>query len=126
MFVTGGTFDKEYDELTGKLYFRNTHVDEMLRRGRGHLAAVSSMAAYKGLPGESGYTSSKAAVNNFMEGLRIQLRGRGIAVTTICPGFVRTPMTEHRIKNPQRRQEEFTHIPWHRPGEPLGTPCDDL
>jgi L-asparaginase len=34
VFVTGGTFDKEYDELTGKLYFRNTHVDEMLRRGR--------------------------------------------------------------------------------------------
>ena len=57
------------------------------------LAAVSSVAAYKGLPGESGYTSSKAAVNNFMEGLRIQLRGRGIAVTTLCPGFVRTPMT---------------------------------
>jgi L-asparaginase len=34
VFVTGGTFDKEYDELTGTLYFRNTHVDEMLRRGR--------------------------------------------------------------------------------------------
>ena len=34
VFVTGGTFDKEYDELTGKLYFRNTHVPEMLRRGR--------------------------------------------------------------------------------------------
>lgn len=34
VFVTGGTFDKEYDELTGKLYFRNTHVEEMLRRGR--------------------------------------------------------------------------------------------
>jgi L-asparaginase len=34
VFVTGGTFDKEYDELTGKLYFRTTHVDEMLRRGR--------------------------------------------------------------------------------------------
>jgi L-asparaginase len=34
VFVTGGTFDKEYDELTGRLYFRDTHVDEMLRRGR--------------------------------------------------------------------------------------------
>jgi L-asparaginase len=32
--VTGGTFDKEYDELTGRLYFRDTHVEEMLRRGR--------------------------------------------------------------------------------------------
>jgi len=34
VFVTGGTFDKEYDELTGRLYFLDTHVDEMLRRGR--------------------------------------------------------------------------------------------
>src|SRR3954468_14374528 len=34
VFVTGGTFDKEYDELSGKLFFRDTHVDEMLRRGR--------------------------------------------------------------------------------------------
>lgn len=33
-FVTGGTFDKEYDELTGSLFFRSTHVPEMLRRGR--------------------------------------------------------------------------------------------
>ena len=33
VFVTGGTFDKEYDELTGTLYFKDTHVDEMLRRG---------------------------------------------------------------------------------------------
>ncbi|MEP6915023.1 MAG: asparaginase domain-containing protein [Acidobacteriota bacterium] len=34
ILVTGGTFDKEYDELTGRLYFRDTHLPEMLRRGR--------------------------------------------------------------------------------------------
>jgi L-asparaginase len=34
ILVTGGTFDKEYDELTGRLFFRHTHVEEMLRRGR--------------------------------------------------------------------------------------------
>jgi L-asparaginase len=37
ILVTGGTFDKEYDELTGTLFFRNTHVPEMLQRGRCHL-----------------------------------------------------------------------------------------
>jgi L-asparaginase len=37
ILVTGGTFDKEYDELTGTLFFRDTHVDEMLRRGRARL-----------------------------------------------------------------------------------------
>lgn len=37
ILITGGTFDKEYDELTGRLYFRDTHVPEMLRRGRARL-----------------------------------------------------------------------------------------
>jgi L-asparaginase len=37
LLVTGGTFDKEYDELTGRLYFLETHVPEMLRRGRARL-----------------------------------------------------------------------------------------
>ena len=37
ILVTGGTFDKEYDELTGRLFFRDTHVHEMLRRGRARL-----------------------------------------------------------------------------------------
>jgi L-asparaginase len=38
IFVTGGTFDKEYDELTGRLFFQDTHLPEMLRRGRCRLA----------------------------------------------------------------------------------------
>jgi L-asparaginase len=37
VLVTGGTFDKEYDELGGKLFFRDTHLQEMLDRGRCHL-----------------------------------------------------------------------------------------
>jgi short-subunit dehydrogenase len=112
----------------GVLYAIEAVLPEMLRRGRGHLAAVSSMAAYKGLPGEWGYTSSKAAVNNLMEGLRIQLRDRGIAVTTICPGFVLTPMTEvnqfkmpwllqpdaaaRRIVRALRRRRKVYNFPW--------------
>jgi short-subunit dehydrogenase len=79
--------------LLGVIYAIEAVLPEMLKRGAGHLAAVSSMASYKGLPGESAYCASKAAVNKYMEGLRIQLRDRGIAVTTICPGFVHTPMT---------------------------------
>jgi L-asparaginase len=38
VFITGGTFDKEYDELTGRLYFRDSHLPEMLRLGRCSLA----------------------------------------------------------------------------------------
>jgi len=77
----------------GTVYAIEAVLPEMLARRQGHLAAVSSLSAYKGLPGESGYCASKAAVNSYMEGLRIHLRDKGIAVTTICPGFIRTPMT---------------------------------
>jgi short-subunit dehydrogenase len=79
--------------LLGVVYAIEAVLPDMLRRRSGHLAAVSSMAAYKGLPGESAYCASKAAVNSYMEGLRIQLRPRGVRVTTVCPGFVATPMT---------------------------------
>jgi short-subunit dehydrogenase len=78
--------------VLGVLYAFEAVLPEMLQRGRGHLAAVSSLASYKGLPGESGYCATKAALNIYLEGLRIRLRDRGIAVTTICPGFIDTPM----------------------------------
>lgn len=77
----------------GVIYALEAVLPEMLRRGRGHISAVSSVAAYRGFPGSAGYCASKSAVNAFLEGLRIQLHGSGVAVTTICPGFVRTPMT---------------------------------
>jgi short-subunit dehydrogenase len=77
----------------GVVYAIEAVLPEMLKRREGHLAAVSSLASYKGMPGESAYCSSKAAVNVYLEGLRIQLRSYDIAVTTICPGFIKTAMT---------------------------------
>jgi len=77
----------------GVVYAIEAVLPEMLKRGKGHLAAVSSLAAYLPMPGESAYCASKAAVNVYMASLRMQLRERGIAVTTICPGFIETPMT---------------------------------
>ena len=68
-------------------------MESMLARRSGHLVAISSLAAYKGLPGSAGYCATKAAVNTYCEGLRIELHGRGVAVTCVCPGFVRTEMT---------------------------------
>jgi short-subunit dehydrogenase len=81
----------------GVVYAIEAVLPEMLERNQGHLAAISSLASYKGMPGESGYCASKAAVNVYMEGLRIQLRQRGIAVTTVCPGFIKTPMTDVNV-----------------------------
>ncbi len=114
--------------VLGVVYSLEAVLPQMLERRRGHLAAISSIAAYKGLPGESAYTSSKAAVNVFMDGLRIQLRSKGIAVTTICPGFVKTPMTEvnefkmpwllsadeaaRRIIGALKRKRKVYNFPW--------------
>jgi short-subunit dehydrogenase len=79
--------------VLGVVYSFAAVLPEMMIRRCGRLAAVSSLAAYLALPGESGYCASKAAVNTYLAGLRTQLRGHGITVTTLCPGFVQTPMT---------------------------------
>jgi short-subunit dehydrogenase len=81
--------------LMGVIYTLSAALPEMVTRKSGHLVAVSSLAGYRGLPAESAYCGSKAAVNVYMDGLRIHLRGTGVKVTTICPGFVTTPMTEN-------------------------------
>ncbi len=79
--------------LMGVIYTIEAALPAMLARDAGRIAAVSSLAAYAGMPGESAYCASKAAVNAYLDCLRIQVRSRGIAVSTICPGFIRTPMT---------------------------------
>ena len=79
--------------VMGVIYSIEAVLPGMIARRRGHLLAISSLAAFKGLPGESAYCASKAAVNAYMEGLRIALRSKGVVVTTVCPGFVETPMT---------------------------------
>jgi NAD(P)-dependent dehydrogenase (short-subunit alcohol dehydrogenase family) len=65
----------------------------MIRRRRGHIIALSSLASYRGLPLMAGYCASKAGVNALMESLRVELREHNILFTTICPGWIRTPMT---------------------------------
>jgi short-subunit dehydrogenase len=71
-------------------------VPEMVARGRGQLVVISSLAAYRGLPKSAAYCASKAAVSAFFESLRLDLQPRGIAVTIIHPGFIKTPLTAGR------------------------------
>jgi len=73
-------------------------LPSMLERGAGHLVAISSLASYRGMPKSGAYSASKAAVSTFFESLRVDLRRSNIDVTTIHPGFIRTPMTAGRKK----------------------------
>ena len=100
----------------------------MRERGRGALAGIASVAGYRGLPGVSAYCASKAAAIAYLESLRVELRGSGVSVTTVCPGYVATPMTEdnpypmpflmsadeaaERIGALIRRGSAYAVIPW--------------
>ena len=71
-------------------------LPEMVKQGSGQLVAISSLAAYRGLPKSGAYCASKAAVSAFFESLRVDLRGTGLEVTIIHPGFIKTPLTAGR------------------------------
>jgi short-subunit dehydrogenase len=65
----------------------------MIARGRGHIVGVASVAGYRGFPWMISYSASKAALIAYLEAVRPGLRRRGVTVTTVCPGFVRTQMS---------------------------------
>ena len=66
----------------------------MLARGAGHIALTASVAGFRGLPGGGPYSASKAAMITLAESLKLDLTGRGVDVSVITPGFVRTPLTD--------------------------------
>lgn len=110
-------------------------LPDMLARRTGQLVAISSLASFRGLPKLAAYSASKAGVNALLDGLRVELRGHGITVTTVCPGFIRTPMTAElearqvpmldvayaagRIAEAIERRQAFVAFPW-RPARWLG------
>ena len=69
-------------------------IAAMRAQGRGKLVGIASVAGFRGLPGASAYSASKAAAISYLESLRVELRGSGVKVITICPGYIRTPMTD--------------------------------
>lgn len=73
----------------------------MVERGAGTVVAMSSLAAFRGLPGSAAYCAGKAALRVFMESLRVDLRGTGVRALTILPGWVKTELTaSNRFRMP--------------------------
>lgn len=80
----------------------------MLQRKTGHLAVLSSLASYRGLPKMAGYCASKAGVSSLFDTLRIELEPLGIDCTTICPGWIRTPLTQNvGVPKPNMMEVDF-------------------
>lgn len=84
-------------------------INAMVQRGSGRLVGMGSVAGIRGLPGHGAYCASKAAVISYCESLRGELRGSGVRVVTICPGYVDTPLTrQNRYPMPfLMRPEDF-------------------
>ena len=95
-------------------------IAPMRRAGGGTLAGIASVAGIRGLPGSGAYSASKAAAITYLEALRGELRGSGIKVATVLPGYVETPMTAQlafRGVMDGASAIEFrneTHIEWQR------------
>lgn len=102
--VSVGTLTEEVDDLAvfarvmainvqGAVNTFHPFVSALRARGSGRLVGIGSVAGVRGLPGAGAYSASKAALAIYLESLRVELRGSGVRVVTIAPGYIHTPMT---------------------------------
>ncbi|MCX7193513.1 MAG: SDR family oxidoreductase [Proteobacteria bacterium] len=101
----------------------------LMRNARhGTLVGIASVAGFRGLPGAGAYSASKAATIAYLESLRVELYGSGVKVVTLCPGYIRTPMTQinpypmpfileadeaaRRMARAIARETAYAVIPW--------------
>jgi len=97
--LTGNPQDNQVFEeilainVTGMMLTFQPFIEPMKACEHGTLAGIASIAGFRGLPGAAAYSASKAAAISYLESLRVELRGSGISVVTICPGYIATSMT---------------------------------
>lgn len=102
--VSVGTLTEEADDLPafrrvfeinvlGMVQTFQPFVAAMRAARRGRLVGIASIAGIRGLPGAGAYSASKAAAIAYLESLRVELRGSGVKVVTLAPGYIATPMT---------------------------------
>ncbi len=106
-FGTAELADEERQlDLNVRAVLRLTHaaVRSMTGRGAGQIINVSSVAGFVPRGGNATYSASKAWVTMFSEALSVQLRGSGVSITAVCPGFTRTEFHE-------RANADMSHVP---------------
>lgn len=113
----------------GAAYWLEAVLPDMIQAGSGVVAGISSLAAFRGLPNSGAYSSSKAALSALLESVRIDLRGTGVDVVIVCPGFVKSELTARnrpqdmlflletedgarRVLRGIERRRRLVHFPW--------------
>ncbi|MCF8185617.1 MAG: SDR family oxidoreductase [Sulfuritalea sp.] len=103
--VSRGTLTEHQEDITafqavmdinvmGLVHTFQPFIAAMRATGHGQLVGIASVAGVRGLPGAGAYSASKAAAISYLESLRVEMAASNIAVTTIAPGYIRTPMTD--------------------------------
>ena len=91
----------------GTLNCINAVYDHYKNKESGQISIVSSVAGYRGLPAAGAYCASKSALSSFAESLYFEMKRRNVRVSLVCPGFIKTPMTDKNdfpmpmIKSPE-------------------------
>lgn len=80
--------------VLGMVHTFQPFIAAMHQQGGGQLVGIASVAGIRGLPGAGAYSASKAAAISYLESLRVEMLKFNISVTTIAPGYIRTPMTD--------------------------------
>jgi len=87
------------------VYCTKYALDSILKN-KGTIVGVSSVAGYRGLPGRSGYSASKFAVNGWLESLRTELLETGVNVMWVCPGFTKSNIRNVALNKEAKPQGE--------------------
>lgn len=97
--------------VLGTMYLFDAVIPPMVGLKAGRFVGVASIAGLRGLPTAAPYSASKAAVQAFLEAVRVELAPLGVGVTTVNPGFIATPMTEkNRFRMPFLMQPEAAAV----------------
>jgi len=114
--------------VMGMVHTFSPFISAMKKQPQAQLVGIASVAGARGLPGAGAYSASKAAAISYLESLRVEMQPLGIHVTTVAPGYIRTPMTDinqykmpflmeadvfaQKFINAVTKKRRFVIIPW--------------
>jgi short-subunit dehydrogenase len=96
--IGGGELDKEINliqtNVVGAIATINAATEHFVQRGKGHIVGISSLASLQPIATQAAYCASKAGLSMYLDSARIELKRKGITITNILPGFIKTDIVE--------------------------------